>query len=131
MIIKKIDKSNINDLKLFIENNKSEFFRYYDKRDINIIENHTYTALYNVDDIDIGYGHLDLDGYLWLGIMISDNYQGMGYGKFIMNDLLNNAKTDIYLTVDVDNIKGYNLYNKIGFELIKTENNHHLMIYKK
>ena len=63
--------------------------------------------------------------------MISDENRGKGYGEMIMNDLIENSIEDIYLTVDISNKIAYNLYKKIGFNVIEENKNHYLMVYKK
>ena len=68
-------------------------------------------------------------GFLWnlnndfpsLGICISDNYQGKGIGKELMEYLIDFAKKKnkkgIVLTVYKDNERALNLYKKYGFEI--------------
>jgi RimJ/RimL family protein N-acetyltransferase len=125
-------KPSIENVRSFFENNKSKYFRYYEKRPFDIIEEHVYTSLYLYDGEPIGYGHIDRENNKnWLGIFISDKYRNKGIGKIIMTDLVQNSKDDIYLTVDKENIGGINLYKKIGFNIEVEENNYHLMLYKK
>jgi ribosomal protein S18 acetylase RimI-like enzyme len=129
LIIKNTSPS-FSDLKNFFEVNKSDSFRYFDKRDFSVIENHKYTCLYRFNEDYIGYGHIDQeDGKDWLGIFISENYRGLGLGKMIMDDLI--SKSDvIHLTVDIDNINAINLYRKMEFQECKKENKYYLMVYK-
>ena len=103
------------DIQKFFESNKSDSFRYFDKREFDVINNHIYTCLYSFDEDYFGYGHIDREGDKnWLGIFISEKYRGFGLGEIIMNDLI--SKSDIiYLTVDIDNISAISLYKKIGF----------------
>ena len=46
-----INNSNVDLLKKFINLNNSNFFRYYDSRNTNVIENHIATILL-LEDID-------------------------------------------------------------------------------
>lgn len=121
---------SLSDLSKFFEVNKSDSFRYFDKRDFSVIENHKYTCLYTLNGNCIGYGHIDQeDDKDWLGIFISENYRGRGLGKIIMYDLI--SKSDIiYLSVDSDNDNAINLYKKMGFLECKKETKYYLMVYK-
>ena len=131
MKIKKINRENLSDLKSFIEGNKESNFRYYDKRSYNIALQHKYNALYYIDKDIAGYGHLDYEGKLWLGIITSKKHRGKGYGTFIVNDLIKQADENIYLSVDASNIIGKNLYKKSGFKTLKKNDHNYIMIYKK
>jgi ribosomal protein S18 acetylase RimI-like enzyme len=123
---------NLNDIQIFFEINKSNNFRYFDKRSFDVIENHKYTCIYSFNDDNIGYGHIDQeDDKNWLGIFVSKNYRGFGIGKLIIEDLIQKSGVDdIYLTVDIDNINAINLYKKMGFQECKKENKYYLMVYK-
>jgi hypothetical protein len=113
-----INSEKTNLLKFFFDNNPNgkKTFRYYDKRPFSIIENHLKTNLYLDENSNIvGYGHLDFEDKIWLGIMVGDTYKKMGYGKYIMDDLLKNIDLDIYLSVDKINIEALTLYKKKGF----------------
>lgn len=71
-------------------------------------------------DTPIGYGHLDPEGNkVWLGICVSDKWQGKGIGKLMMNRLIDEAKIQylpaLYLTVDAKNIAAIKLYQQFGF----------------
>jgi ribosomal protein S18 acetylase RimI-like enzyme len=96
-------------------------FRYYNSRPISIIRNHHCTFLFiNSNNNPVAYGHLDNDnGITWLGIAVAENHIGLGYGKKMMNALIDEAKKnrvkEIYLTVDKDNIIAIELYEKCNF----------------
>jgi len=116
-------KSNINGVKTF---------RYYTKRPYTIIKNHIYTCLYYLDNICVGYGHLDSeDEKTWLGIIVSDNEVGKKIGDQIMDDLILNSKNDIHLSVDISNNSAVYLYKKKGFEIIEKKINYYIMKLKK
>jgi ribosomal protein S18 acetylase RimI-like enzyme len=57
-----------------------------------------------------------------IALGISDKYQSKGFGKFILLTFIYIAKYSgkekIYLSVDKDNIVGFELYKKIGFRYI-------------
>lgn len=116
-------KSNINGVKTF---------RYYTERPYTIIKNHIYTCLYYLDNICVGYGHLDFeDEKTWLGIIVSDNEVGKKIGDQIMDDLILNSQNNIYLSVDITNNPAVFLYKKKGFEIIEKKINYYIMKLKK
>jgi len=130
MEIIEVNKNNISLLKNFTNNKLPNSFRYFNKRPINIIENHILTILLLNNNIPIGYGHIDFeDNKYWLGICILEEYQGKGNGKKIMDYLLNNKKIDkIYLTVDKNNINAIKLYKKYNFNIIEEFDTYFLML---
>lgn len=102
-------------------------FRYFDSRELSVIENHISTFVLLENERPVGYGHLDIeDDIIWLGIAISESAQGKGYGKKMFVKLLDTANElnlkNINLSVDADNLKAINLYKKFGFILYKTVN---------
>jgi|688.fasta_scaffold04394_20 GNAT superfamily N-acetyltransferase len=96
-------------------------FRYFGKRPLDIIKNHKYTILLlNDNEVPVAYGHLDLsDDVIWLGICVSENHMGKGYGHLVMEDLLQKADSEgileITLQVDKVNYIAVNLYKKFNF----------------
>lgn len=124
-----IDKKNRDILEDFLSSagNSLQTFRYYDKRDINVTENHICTYILMENNRPIGYGHLDQENdIIWLGIAIIEAAQGKGYGKKMLVKLFEKAteldiKT-INLSVDADNEKAIQLYKKNGFVFQKTIN---------
>ena len=122
------------ELNKFIENNKKgvKNFRYYNNRGFDVVLQHKVTKLYyDIDNNWVGYGHLDFESKLWLGIIVADKYTGLGYGDFIMDDLLKNQNEDVYLTVDKNNKRAISLYNKKKFSIVEENDNYFLMIKKK
>jgi ribosomal protein S18 acetylase RimI-like enzyme len=128
MEIQIITNNNINLLKNFLNNKLSNSFRYYNKRNISIIENHLITVIgLDKNLVSIAYGHIDYcsnENIYWLGICILEEHQGKGYGNEIMNMLINNFKekaisNKLYLTVDKDNQKAVNLYKKFNFNIVE------------
>ena len=115
-------------LKKFIDSelNSENSFRYYNNRDINIINAHILTCIFFNYENNIAYGHLDLENNnVWLGIFVSKKYKGIGFGKKMMDYLLSYSKEkkikSINLSVDSNNYIAYNLYLKCGFKKIKTK----------
>ncbi|UUW09501.1 GNAT family N-acetyltransferase [Flavobacterium plurextorum] len=124
-----VTNENIELLEDFISSmgNSNESFRYYNKRTISSVENHLVTILLIVNEIPVGYGHLDRDGdKIWLGIAISENYRGKGGGNLIMDYLMTQAYklnlSKINLSVDRDNYPAIKLYKKFGFSQIDEVN---------
>lgn len=113
----------------FLENldkESKESFRYFDKRNFKVLENHLATVGL-IDEENgqmIAYGHLDKESdIVWLGIAVNADYQGKGLGKQIMSHLFEVAhskKIDaIQLSVDKVNKAAILLYEKFGFEIVK------------
>jgi GNAT superfamily N-acetyltransferase len=95
-------------------------FRYFNKRDIYVIQNHLITYLLYHHGDPIGYGHLDLeDNIVWLGIAVIEAKKGMGFGTILMNYLISSANnqniTLLRLSVDINNFAAIQLYKKFGF----------------
>jgi GNAT superfamily N-acetyltransferase len=107
--IKKLVDSNLN---------LQETFRYFNSRNSECFENHFYHFILN-DQEPIGYGHLDYEhGKLWLGMCVFDSFVGKGYGKLILNNLIDNRNENVlHLTVDKNNYKAINLYLNSGFKI--------------
>jgi ribosomal protein S18 acetylase RimI-like enzyme len=100
----------------------SQHFRYYQSRPISIINNHILTLIGLENNKPIAYGHIDFEKYNWLGICVLDGYQGKGYGKQIMDSLIDYAdknKLDLRLSVDTDNLHAIHLYKKYNFNEYK------------
>jgi ribosomal protein S18 acetylase RimI-like enzyme len=126
-----IDQTNIDYLKTFLINDLPNTFRYFNKRSIDILNNHILTILLLDNEIPIGYAHIDLDdNKYWFGICLLTEYQNKGFGKQIMEYVFNNKKIkniNIYLTVDKININAIHLYKKFNFNIIVEMNTYYLM----
>ena len=96
------------------------FFRYFKKRSFDIIENHIHTILlYELNNV-VGYGHLEKENNkTWLGIVLDDKNRGKGYGKYLMEHLINlflkRQDDSLYLTVDIKNKAAIKLFENSGF----------------
>ena len=131
-----INKENKYILKNYISTINNKYFRYFNKRNEDIIENHLITILIknNNDDI-IGYSHIDYDSdKYWFGIYLNNNYRGKGYGNDIINYIKNHyllkSINEIYLSVDIDNEYAIKLYKKNGFIEYFRNSNYILMSNK-
>ena len=115
-----IKEENKNILKKYIPRINSEYFRYFNKRNEDIIKNHLITILIKNNNDIIGYSHIDYDnGKYWFGIYLNDTYRGKGYGNQIINYIKNHyllkSINEIFLSVDIDNQYAIKLYKKNGF----------------
>jgi ribosomal protein S18 acetylase RimI-like enzyme len=63
--------------------------------------------------------------------MVSDSQIGNKIGDKIMDDLLLNSNTDVYLSVDFVNKYAISLYEKKQFKIVENKINHHIMKLKK
>lgn len=129
---------NENDICELLKNspNGIQSFRYFNKRPTDIVNKHKYNVMCFIDSKPVGYGHLDYDdNKLWLGILISDLFVGQGYGKIIMNNLIEafNQMDEqfLYLTVDKINLNAQKLYKLFGFELNDDHDNYYEYILRK
>lgn len=74
--------------------------------------------------IYIAYGQIMiLDGnYTIANLCVKNDFQCNGYGKILIKYLMFSAKNlnieNLYIKVDNENIKAFNLYKKLGFETI-------------
>jgi ribosomal-protein-alanine N-acetyltransferase len=132
MEIIELNNKNIIYLENFLKNNIPDTFRYFSKRNIDVIDNHLLTIVLLKDDESVGYAHIDFDdNKYWFGICIIPEYQGKGYGKLMMEYLFNNKKleniNEIYLTVDKININAIGLYKKFNFNILSEKETYYLM----
>lgn len=136
MSVINIDKNNIflveNFIKELSNNEASKTFRYFSKRTIDVLQHHSLTLILkndkNNEDEIIGYAHLDKENEenIWFGVCVLDKYQGKGYGKILIEKVLEEVKAkeikNIKLSVDEGNSKAYLMYKKYGFEVVEKKN---------
>lgn len=134
--ILEINRDNAELLQDFINgfNGEQHSFRYFERRTVDVVDNHIFTFILLLGEQAVGYGHLDKeDDRVWLGIVVKKDYQGMGLSKEIMKILIDKAielhVTAIHLAVDHDNTKAIKLYDNFGFTLKETFEHH--SIYEK
>lgn len=72
----------------------------------------------------IGYGLVRInDNKVWISGGIFKEYRGKGYGKQLFQKLCNVVDPEpVYLEVLKNNTVAYNLYQRIGFKIIKERN---------
>jgi len=122
-----INKTNIHLVEQFIANDLPSTFRYFQKRNIQCLENHILTVVIidNEKQKVFGYAHIDYEkenNKHWFGICILPEYQNRKLGKDLLNFTLNNNQIknihDIYLTVDNDNVKAIKIYLQNNFQIV-------------
>lgn len=128
----KID-GNVDMLNQFLSNKLPVGFRYFNKRNIDIIKNHVITILLLEDETPIGYAHVDFDNdKYWFGICILEKYHGLGYGTKIIDYIFNHElvkKTkQVYLSVDRSNLIALSLYKKHNFYIIDETDSYLIMV---
>lgn len=70
------------------------------------------------------------NGLLLDEIFIEEQYRNKGIGTSIIKDVVSKSNNNVYLWVYKDNIKAFNLYNKIGFNIKEETNSRYYMEYK-
>ncbi len=136
MIIRQISISDKNEIALLLSKcpNGKKSFRYFDKRPLDVIQNHKITIIgYDKNNQPVAYGHLDSeDDKIWLGVLVADDMHGKGMGNEILDFLLSFARENrinrISLSVDNHNSVAIDLYKKKGF--IETKRNDFFAIYE-
>jgi RimJ/RimL family protein N-acetyltransferase len=125
-----IKNASLDEVRDFLGNAGSSLdsFRYFDKRPLEIIENHIVTLVAMIDEQVVGYGHLDPENnIIWLGICVVPSFQGKRIGRRIMKELLKKAHAlsvkEIALSVDIDNKAAIQLYENFGFVISKNKGN--------
>ena len=70
------------------------------------------------------------NGLLLDEIFIEEKYRNKGIGTSIIKDVVSKSNSNVYLWVYKDNIKAFNLYNKIGFNIKEKTDSRYYMEYK-
>lgn len=124
-----VNAQNIKLLKNFIDQigTAANTFRYFNKRTVDVINNHLVTLLLLYNNLPVAYGHLEPENKtIWLGICVLPGNAGKGFGKLMMSSLIEKARelniSSIDLTVDKVNIPAINLYEKFAFNKIGEAN---------
>ncbi len=126
MIVKKISKES-KDLKIFVSNLSvsSDTFTYFKSRCFDVLDNHILTVLGYINNSPVAYGHLDKDGdTTWLGICVVGSEVRKGYGKKMMDFLIDSAnkkKVDLKLSVKKDNKVAVKFYKNYSFNIVSQD----------
>jgi perosamine synthetase len=107
-------------------------FRYFKNRTVpDCMKCHVLTILGLIDGKAIGYAHIDYELGDWVGICILPEFQSKGYGRILMNFVIDYARVtgiqELKLTVDLENEPAIKLYNSLGFIECERTANHFLM----
>ncbi len=99
-------------------------FRYFSSRPLSIVKNHVCTWVIVEDGAVEAYGHLDKEvDTIWLGIAVADHARGKGFGKKMMQRLMESALAlglpKVKLSVDHINEAAIKLYLEFGFKLVE------------
>lgn len=70
------------------------------------------------------------NGLLLDEIFIEEQYRNKGIGTSIIKDVVSKSNSNVYLWVYKDNVKAFNLYNKIGFNIKEETDSRYYMEYK-
>lgn len=98
-------------------------FRYFAKRPFSVVGCHLCTWVIEERGQIEAYGHLEREGEtVWLGLAVSEQAQGKGLGREMMQRLMDSAHAlglqVIRLSVDNSNQPAIKLYEKFGFRLL-------------
>lgn len=112
---------------LNVAGNALSSFRYFNKRNADVLANHLITLVVIENDFPCAYGHLDKENEkIWLGIAVAEAYQGKGIGKLVMQELSKEIQSqglsEVFLAVDKVNSRAIKLYKMFGFRLMETHN---------
>lgn len=96
---------------------------YYDEKQDYYLNN--FSVFIMLNGKEIGYGQIiySCNMYLIVNFGILKEYRGKGYGKLLLNELINIAKKNnildkLYIRVDFNNTIAFDLYAASGFEKI-------------
>lgn len=87
-----------------------------------------------VDEKDVGFIQIDesIDSINIIEIHIIPEYQGKGIGSSILKNIIeraNNISKIVKIGCFKDNIRARNLYERLGFKVVKTTDTHYMMEY--
>ncbi|GAB4146383.1 MAG: hypothetical protein Fur0041_20740 [Bacteroidia bacterium] len=123
----RITSANTHLLEKFVSNAGSSLssFRYFVKRPYSVVSQHLCTWVILEDGLPEAYGHLDQEGgVVWLGIAVTEHAKGKGYGRKMMQRLMESAESlglmRVKLSVDNDNAPAISLYERFGFQKTET-----------
>lgn len=109
-------------LQTFINKKQPDSFRYFKTRKTadQVLQNHLLTLMVCTENDPIAYAHVDFENETyWLGFCVLEPYQRKGFGKLLIEAILNRFGLGytLSLTVDVTNVPAIRLYSRYNFEV--------------
>ena len=140
----KLENASIKDIERIKKYKLNTIFQYakdLDKEEVEKINNYVNKTISNqifeyknivLNNIIVGSFLItkNENGLLLDEIFIEEQYRNKGIGTSIIKDVVSKSNSNVYLWVYKDNIKAFNLYNKIGFNIKEETDSRYYMEYK-
>ena len=140
----KLENASIKDIERIKKYKLNTIFQYakdLDKDEVEKINNYVNKTISNqifeyknivLNNIIVGSFLItkNENGLLLDEIFIEEQYRNKGIGTSIIKDVVSKSNSNVYLWVYKDNIKAFNLYNKIGFNIKEETDSRYYMEYK-
>lgn len=140
----KLENASIKDIERIKKYKLNTIFEYakdLDKEEVEKINNYVNKTISNqifeyknivLNNIIVGSFLItkNENGLLLDEIFIEEQYRNKGNGTSIIKDVVSKSNSNVYLWVYKDNIKAFNLYNKIGFNIKEETDSRYYMEYK-
>lgn len=140
----KLENASIKDIERIKKYKLNTIFEYakdLDKEEVEKINNYVNKTISNqifeyknivLNNIIVGSFLItkNENGLLLDEILIEEQYRNKGIGTSIIKDVVSKSNSNVYLWVYKDNIKAFNLYNKIGFNIKEETDSRYYMEYK-
>ncbi len=140
----KLENASIKDIERIKKYKLNTIFEYakdLDKEEVEKINNYVNKTISNqifeyknivLNNIIVGSFLItkNENGLLLDEIFIEEQYRNKGIGTSIIKDVVSKSNSNVYLWVYKDNIKVFNLYNKIGFNIKEETDSRYYMEYK-
>ena len=140
----KLENTSIKDIERIKKYKLNTIFEYakdLDKEEVEKINNYVNKTISNqifeyknivLNNIIVGSFLItkNENGLLLDEIFIEEQYRNKGIGTSIIKDVVSKSNSNVCLWVYKDNIKAFNLYNKIGFNIKEETDSRYYMEYK-
>ena len=140
----KLENASIKDIERIKKYKLNTIFEYakdLDKKEVEKINNYVNKTILKqifeyknivLNNIIIGSFLItkNENGLLLDEIFIEEQYRNKGIGTSIIKNVVSKSNSNVYLWVYKDNIKAFNLYNKIGFNIKEETDSRYYMEYK-
>ena len=140
----KLENTSLKDIERIKKYKLNTIFEYakdLDKKEVEKINNYVNKTISNqifeyknivLNNIIVGSFLItkNENGLLLDEIFIEEQYRNKGIGTSIIKDVVSKSNNNVYLWVYKDNIKAFNLYNKIGFNIKEETDSRYYMEYK-